>query len=74
MVERSNIRYSSAEHSTTCAECKLECERMSFYELVQGIGGAALFSGWFCTYDCYEKAKAKWRETRVPIEVQDVLD
>jgi hypothetical protein len=47
---------------------------MSFYEVTQGIGGAALFSGWFCSYECYEKAKAKWRETRTPIEAQDVSD
>ena len=47
---------------------------MSFYEVTQGIGGAALFSGWFCSYECYMKKKDEWRATRVPIEVQDVLD
>lgn len=74
MVERSNIRYSPAERARNCNACNSECDRMSFYEVTRGIGGAALFSGWFCSYECYMKKKDEWRTTRVPIEVQDVSD
>ena len=74
MVERSNIRYSTAERPRNCTSCNSECEGMSHYEVTKGFGGSPIFDGWFCSHECYVKKKTEWEQSRQPIEEQDVLD